>query len=139
MLKMYGEVAKMLRFRRTFLLNYYRIPSGGASPAPTEGTEVLCYTHISVMEGLRAVEDARPYGAGEAFSRPLLFRSAQSTRSLPQKKRATVPGPVCEPMSPPMLLMSTLSLSFGKRSSTSFATASASSRQADMEMKHLPS
>ena len=56
------------------------------------------------------------------------------TRSSPQKNRATVPGPVWLPMVVPMLLISTLPLSLGKRSSTRRATACASSMQAELEM-----
>ena len=61
----------------------------------------------------------------------------QSTRSLPQKNSATVPGPVWLPMVVPMSLMSTLPFSLGKRCYTSSATARASSMQAELEMKHL--
>ena len=50
---------------------------------------------------------------------------------LPQKNKATVPGPVWLPMVVPMLLISTFPLSLGKRSSTSLATSLASSMQAD--------
>lgn len=56
---------------------------------------------------------------------------AQSTRGSPQKKRATVPGPVWEPIVVPMGLMTHLPFSLGKRASTAAATAWASSRQAD--------
>ena len=44
-----------------------------------------------------------------------------------QKKRATVPGPVWEPIRLPIQLISTLPLSFGKVSSIKSATARASS------------
>ena len=76
-------------------------------------------------------EGARPTppGAGGA---------AQSTRSSPQKNRATVPGPVWLPMVVPMLLIKTLPFSFGNLCSTLSATARASASQADMLMKHLP-
>ena len=65
-------------------------------------------------------------------------RRRQSFLSPPQKKRATVPGPVWLPMVVPMELMSTLPLRRGKVFSTRSATARASSMQADSEMKHLP-
>ncbi len=60
--------------------------------------------------------------------------SAQSTRSPPQKKRATVPGPVWLPMVVPIQLISTLPFSLGNRASTRSATARASSWQADWLM-----
>ena len=58
----------------------------------------------------------------------------QSLRGVPKKKRATVPGPVWLPMVVPMLLISTLPFRWGKRASTSAATALASSMQADSLM-----
>ena len=72
-----------------------------------------------------------------AFSRffslkPRLF--SQSFLSSPQKKRATVPGPVWLPIVVPMSLISTLPFSFGNRSSTRRATSRASSIQADWEI-----
>ena len=61
-----------------------------------------------------------------------------SPRSSPMKKRATVPGPVCEPMTVPMLLITTLPASAGNLASTMSRTASASSRHALIESEHLP-
>ena len=46
-----------------------------------------------------------------------------SPRSLPQKNRATVPGPVWLPMVVPTLFIKTLPFSLGNRSSTIAATA----------------
>lgn len=59
-------------------------------------------------------------------------------RSSPMKKRATVPGPVCEPMTVPMSLICTLPASAGNLASTMSRTASASSRHALIESEHLP-
>ena len=59
-------------------------------------------------------------------------------RSSPMKKSATVPGPVCEPMTVPMLLICTLPASAGNLASTMSRTASASSRHALIESEHLP-
>ena len=61
-----------------------------------------------------------------------------SPRSSPMKKRATVPGPVCEPMTVPMSLICTLPASAGNLASTMSRTASASSRHALIESEHLP-
>ena len=87
---------------------------------------------------------ATPSGGAGAFlynkNPPSGTRKAEQTgrryrtRSSPQKNRATVPGPVWLPMVVPMLLISTLPLSLGKRSSTRRATACASSMQAELEM-----
>lgn len=65
-------------------------------------------------------------------------RNPYSPRSSPMKKRATVPGPVCEPMTVPMSLICTLPASAGNLASTMSRTASASSRHALIESEHLP-
>ena len=82
-------------------------------------------------------EEAIALSTGFPFSRffslkPRLF--SQSFLSSPQKKRATVPGPVWLPIVVPMSLISTLPFSFGNRSSTRRATSRASSIQADWEI-----
>ena len=92
----------------------------------------------------RPYSDKTDYGiimpqSAEKINRILAMGDRYRTRGMPQKNRATVPGPVWLPMVVPMLLMSTLPLSLGNRSSTRRATSRASSSQADMEMKHLPS
>ena len=69
-----------------------------------------------------------PYGRGPGV------RGYYPLRGAPKKKRATVPGPVWLPMVVPMLLISTLPFRWGKRASTSAATALASSMQADSLM-----
>ena len=56
------------------------------------------------------------------------------SRRLPQKKTATVPGPVCEPIVVPISLISTLPFRCGKAASIIAATAFASSRQAEWEI-----
>ena len=77
-------------------------------------------------EGVRACFSARALPGGGAFFR-VASQQRQSFRSSPQKKRATVPGPVWLPMVVPMELMSTLPLRWGKAASTRSATARASS------------
>ncbi len=62
----------------------------------------------------------------------------QSSRFLPQKNSATVPGPVWLPMTVPMELMSTLPSILGNRPSTRSATARASSIQAELDIYTLP-
>ena len=57
---------------------------------------------------------------------------------LPQKNRATVPGPVCAPIVEPMGKICTFPCICGNFSSTSAATACASSRQSEQEIKTLP-
>ena len=56
------------------------------------------------------------------------------SRRLPQKKTATVPGPVCEPIVVPISLISTLPFRCGKAASIIAATAFATSRQAEWEI-----
>ena len=77
--------------------------------------------------------------AGTKGTSPCPRRAARySPRTSPMKNRATVPGPVCEPITVPMSLISTLPASAGKRCSTRSRTRSASSRQALIDSRHLP-
>lgn len=79
----------------------------------------------------RGASSARRGGAASAGT-------PYSPRSSPMKNSATVPGPVCEPMTVPMLLICTLPASAGNLASTMSRTASASSRHALIESEHLP-
>ena len=50
-------------------------------------------------------------------------------RSLPQKNNVTVPGPVCAPITGPILKIVIFPFVFGNFSSTNYFTAFASSKQ----------
>ena len=98
-------------------------------PIPSRALPMRVQTEAHQSE----VEPGRQTASRFSFS-DIVRISYQSTRSSPQKNSATVPGPVWEPIVVPMLLMTTLPFSFGNFSSTNAATASASGRQADMEI-----
>lgn len=102
----------------------------GVAPTLKERREI---TIVTRARRPRASRDRRRH-AGGADARRRPYRPRVS----PMKNSATVPGPVCEPMTVPMSLMVTLPLRARKRSSTRSRTRSASSRQAPCEMEHLP-
>ena len=110
-------------------LSFFRCPSDRVRTCglvvPNHPRCQLRYTRICRPRGLYTIPfppmpcQAKPPGgvpSGRSFF-------SQSSRFLPQKNSATVPGPVWEPMTVPMSLMSTFPSSLGNRSSTSRATS----------------